>query len=606
MSPLSPIHESNILSPRDPAMRSSDDWPIYTLKNATVFDPLDSSRTPINLLHAGAYKPLTVSGKLDSPPPTSIIASTTYGRSQPVEVTGVTQFSYGQYEDGSVEIWAAGQAGWFTIVPARGYKDVYVDMEEAVQLLYFISDAYKEVRKPSDLAAQAMFALYRKQHAESCVSSAQAEDVFKRHRYFLFASMLDGKEDVLWRNTPLFKYYETRFADDVAIIRKRRAFAMQPPKVPTSKHSTQSPAPSTSSLKRKRREREATPSSVVGSATGRRSKSRSVSVATTATSGSVMESRRARASSNRPQSRRSPRLGLDQTQPRDTDTPGMEEEVDDSSSADSDDSVEELPVYRGKTRSSLRPKSAKYINARQATDAVPGDGNEADDDETETDLKGPVQASPSSKRKMIDDLRSRRAKRRNSEMRQTRRVDDADEEAMIVDADDDDDDAGRSLTPTNPASPPVYYNAQDDQERADSSISQSSLNSSDVATKPSHNNTPDDQERVSPSVSQIDMQYVPPTLAFRFRTDQSDGEEDNGDVWHCPTDGCMHRVYAASEPASQAIIADHQRSHTFDDDQRVQLVRRMQAPWLPVSRLMGRVRELAAQSGTPTPVVQRY
>lgn len=82
--------------------------------------------------------------------------------------------------------------------------------------------------------------------------------------------------------------------------------------------------------------------------------------------------------------------------------------------------------------------------------------------------------------------------------------------------------------------------------------------------------------------------------------------QGQGDTWTCPLDGCMHRVYAASEPASQAMIEEHYRMHTFDDDARVHLVRKMQAPWLPVGRLMGRVQELASKGGFPPPVAQRY
>lgn len=80
-----------------------------------------------------------------------------YHRAQPIEVTGVTQFSYGQYEDGTLDIWAAGQAGWYTVKPSRVYKDIYTDMVQAVQLLYFVADAYKETKRYSDLDAPALF-----------------------------------------------------------------------------------------------------------------------------------------------------------------------------------------------------------------------------------------------------------------------------------------------------------------------------------------------------------------------------------------------------------------------------------------------------------------
>lgn len=228
-----------------------------------------------------------------------------------------------------------------------------------------------------------------------------------------------------------------------------------------------------------------------------------------------------------------------------------------ASDADSEESSEASHRgYKGKTRSSLRPKPAKYVVQKPLANQI--DGNDADDDETEADTKGPAPATPASKRKMMDDLRSRRAKRRNSEMQ----AGDSDEE-MITDPDLD----------------------------VEGSVSTPSEDHEDVRK-------PQDATTSPPAARNV------PALPFRFR-DGKDGEDD-GDVWRCETDGCMHRVYAASEPASQTLIYDHQQMHEYDDDQRVQLVRRMQAPWLPVGRLMGRVRELAAQNGTPAPIVQRF
>lgn len=80
----------------------------------------------------------------------------------------------------------------------------------------------------------------------------------------------------------------------------------------------------------------------------------------------------------------------------------------------------------------------------------------------------------------------------------------------------------------------------------------------------------------------------------------------NGDVWHCPVDGCMHKTYAASEPGSQILIKKHSQTHDFDHDERVQLVRRMEAPYLPVNRLMDKVRGMAASSQLPPRITQRY
>jgi hypothetical protein len=96
------------------------------------------------------------------------------------------------------------------------------------------------------------------------------------------------------------------------------------------------------------------------------------------------------------------------------------------------------------------------------------------------------------------------------------------------------------------------------------------------------------------------------TLALRPQDLESSNNNNEGDVWYCSIDGCMHKTYAASQPNSQLLIAAHKQTHEFDDDERVQLVRRMEAPYLPVNRLMDRVRGIAAQKGFPPPIVQRY
>lgn len=308
---------------------------------------------------------------------------------------------------------------------------------------------------------------------------------------------------------------------------------MKPPKAPASKRSSQSPAPSNASLKRKRKERGPTPAGVAST----RSRTRSASVATTTTSvNGTQDPPGSQTSTTRARSQRN-----SQSTPIVTAATPVKTESD----ADSEESDQDRQGHKGK--SALRPKPAKYINGRQSSDTHLADGNDADDDETD-EPHGPDQTSPTSKRKMLDDLKPRRAKRRNSEMPTTEPHD-----QIAVDPDHDMEDLIDTPSET-------YHDA-----------------------------------------NEFILGEKRPALPFRFR----DGEEE-GDVWHCDVDGCMHRVYAASESASKDFIEDHKRAHEYDDDQRVQLVRRMEAPWLPVGRLMDRVRELAAQNGTPAPIVQRY
>lgn len=62
-------------------------------------------------------------------------------------IENVTHYAYGQHDDGEVGIWVAGKAGWYSIVPARGYLPMYNDMVEAIDLLYFLVDRLQRTKR---------------------------------------------------------------------------------------------------------------------------------------------------------------------------------------------------------------------------------------------------------------------------------------------------------------------------------------------------------------------------------------------------------------------------------------------------------------------------
>ena len=65
-------------------------------------------------------------------------------RSKRVLIENVTHYAYGQHDDGEVGIWVAGSAGWFSITPAKGYKPMFYQMVEAIDLLYFLADKHQK------------------------------------------------------------------------------------------------------------------------------------------------------------------------------------------------------------------------------------------------------------------------------------------------------------------------------------------------------------------------------------------------------------------------------------------------------------------------------
>lgn len=155
----SPNHELSILLPRPAALTNSDDWPIFELKGVDIFDPSDPLRLPAVLLHAGSYKPLTITGKLAplAMENNHLLLKHSYARNQSIEITDVKEFSYGQYDNGNIDLWAAGHAGWYTIHPSRAYRDVYMNMLQSIRLLYFAGDSYKGVKTYADLPIERFF-----------------------------------------------------------------------------------------------------------------------------------------------------------------------------------------------------------------------------------------------------------------------------------------------------------------------------------------------------------------------------------------------------------------------------------------------------------------
>ncbi|KAF7678432.1 hypothetical protein GT037_003813 [Alternaria burnsii] len=163
-----PTPESEILRPLDASNTNSDDWEIFILSDARIV--FENNGKPASLLAAYADTPLRVEGRLESP-----------GRSQlkyflkkpykptDIELRNVTRFSYGEMTDGAYVIWAQGNAGWFEIRPAAQYSQIYNEMVQAVELLYFVTDIYSESRKKSSgPSAELVFQEYAEDERFPC------------------------------------------------------------------------------------------------------------------------------------------------------------------------------------------------------------------------------------------------------------------------------------------------------------------------------------------------------------------------------------------------------------------------------------------------------
>ncbi|KAF2456815.1 hypothetical protein BDY21DRAFT_44094 [Lineolata rhizophorae] len=131
--------------------------------------------------------------------------------SVPITVREVSRYAFGQYDDGEVGIWAAGQAGWFKIKPSRAYKEIFQRMVEAIRLLYFAADIYR-VPHNSRLPAKDVFAAYADENVSRCETTEEAACLFYQHLDFLITSMQKGEEGLAWSRTPFYLHMRRKFA----------------------------------------------------------------------------------------------------------------------------------------------------------------------------------------------------------------------------------------------------------------------------------------------------------------------------------------------------------------------------------------------------------
>ena len=211
-----PTHESDILKPRDPTLIDDNDWPEFLLTNAEVYDPQTGDFT--SLLHADEHAPVSITGKLENVDKSQahLLLKPSYHRATALELTSVNRYSYGIYDDGEIDIWAAGLAGYFKIRPSRAYKPTYQEMLEAVKVLYFIADMHRgqsgRPKKTGKMAPspQRLFSEYSLE-AINCADAEDAANLIYKHRQFLFTCMALGKENINWERTPFYNHMAEKF-----------------------------------------------------------------------------------------------------------------------------------------------------------------------------------------------------------------------------------------------------------------------------------------------------------------------------------------------------------------------------------------------------------
>ncbi|MBE7182380.1 MAG: hypothetical protein INR71_14450, partial [Terriglobus roseus] len=208
------LAEAKLLKARDQTIRDEDEWPQFPVSDVEVRDPKTGDL--ISLLHADTKKPLVLTGKLGPlQKDQAHLLLQPVNRSTKVEVTNVTRFAYGQFDDGSYAIWALGRAGWFEIRPSRAYSETYDDTVEAIEVFYFLKDTY--AWDGQDVGHRQLFKKYAEEHKETMRNAKDAAQLVYKHAAFLAKAMqkddsaqTDGVE---WTATPFCAHLRDKFPD---------------------------------------------------------------------------------------------------------------------------------------------------------------------------------------------------------------------------------------------------------------------------------------------------------------------------------------------------------------------------------------------------------
>jgi hypothetical protein len=126
----------------------------------------------------------------------------------------------------------------------------------------------------------------------------------------------------------------------------------------------------------------------------------------------------------------------------------------------------------------------------------------------------------------------------------------------------------------------------------------------------------EDAEPLSPVADTASLTMVSETMP-EFTANSA------GDVWACPWDGCLHKVYNASSEESVELMREHYQRHITQRDQQIDIVKREAGHNMPVGNLIKLIRHMAEKqrlteelnpqtptsgvsAATPKPIQRRY
>ncbi|OKL61478.1 hypothetical protein UA08_03498 [Talaromyces atroroseus] len=210
--------EDQVLKPRDPSLEDENEWEEFGLTDVKILIPGKSRYA--NLLATSPENPVRVIGSLNEVEEEQrhLVLDDDY-ISKRIVIENVTHYAYGQHADGEIGVWVAGQAGWYSIVPAKGYRPMHNDMVEAVDLLYFLVDRHRNhrprrKRRGGEPTFEYLCDEYVNHTHGICEDGDDSAEVFYKHHSFLLSQMVQGREDVQWNETEIFNHLAKKFPDE--------------------------------------------------------------------------------------------------------------------------------------------------------------------------------------------------------------------------------------------------------------------------------------------------------------------------------------------------------------------------------------------------------
>lgn len=139
-----------------------------------------------------------------------------------MKIENVTNYSFGQDDNGKPVVWAAGKAGWYEVTPSDRYLPHYHDTVEAIDLFYFMVDQYQKLspkRKRLGFQVDPFLTAYQKHTDFRIDDDDEAMETIHKHHKFILKQMIEEREGIDWSQTHLWNHLAETYADEIETLR---------------------------------------------------------------------------------------------------------------------------------------------------------------------------------------------------------------------------------------------------------------------------------------------------------------------------------------------------------------------------------------------------